>query len=211
MLKLHGLEISGNTYKAQLLLSFLNIEYQLFPIDIKNKQHKSPEFLRLNPRGEFPVLEDKENIIWDSQAILIYLACAYGDKHWFPDRALEMATIAQWLSVANGDIFNSLAKARSILKLSYPGDLQDCQLKGKSVLIMIEQHLASRQAKGLDWIATEMPSIADIACYPYIALCEEGSISLNNYKSIHNWMNNIQNMSGYISMPGITKPSAHET
>ena len=205
MLKLHGLEISGNTYKAQLLLSIFDIKYQLLPIDIENKQHKSPRFLRLNPRGEFPVLVDNQNIIWDSQTILIYLARKYGDKHWFPDSALEMATVAQWLSVANGDIFNSLAKARSILKLSYPGNLKDCQQKGKNVLIMIEQHLSSRQSKGLDWIATEMPSIADIACYPYIALCEQGNIALNNYKSIHNWMSNIQNMSGYISMPGITK------
>lgn len=203
MIKLHGLEVSGNTYKAQLLMNILNIDYQSIPVDIANRQHKTEYFLALNPRGEFPVLEDGSQFIWDSQAILIYLARQYGGINWYPDNPIDMALITQWLTVANGDIFNSLAKARSMLKFSYPGDLDTYQRNGTSLLKMINHHLKSQQENNCNWIATQYPSLADIACYPYIALCEEGGISLSEYSAIHKWIGHVQNIEGYIKMPGL--------
>lgn len=203
MIKLYGLDISGNTYKVKLLLHFLGLKYQSINLNIDKKEHKSAAFLKLNPRGEFPVLEDGSIVIWDSQAILIYLARQYGNqpnhKHWYPDNAVDMARITQWLTVANDDIFHSLGKARSMLKFAYAGDLELYQSQGKATLQRIEQHLSHRL-----WLATEQPSIADIACYPYIALCEEGHVSLAAYKSINHWLMRIQKLQAYITMPGLS-------
>ena len=200
MLKLHGLDVSGNTYKAQLLLSILKLNYKFIPIDVHNKQHKSEAFLKLNPRGEFPVLEDDAFCIWDSQAILIYLARLHGNNHWYPDTAKELASINQWLSVANGEIFHSLGKARSMLKFGYAGNLQQYQDAGKVILNIINTRL-----NHTPWLATNTASIADIACYPYVALCEEGNISLQGYPAIHKWFARIEQLDGYIDMPGLMK------
>jgi len=202
MIKLHGLDISGNTYKAKLLMSFLNINFTFSELDISKQQHKSDDYLKLNPRGEFPVLEDDSLVIWDSQAILVYLANKYGgtpdDNHWYPGNAAQLAHITQWLTVANDDIFNSLGKARSVIKFSHEGELEILHAKGKAILHWIDQHLSHQL-----WLATDHLSIADIACYPYIALCEEGKLSLNGYPAIHRWLKRIQETEGYISMPGI--------
>ncbi len=200
MIKLYGLEISGNTYKAQLLMSLLGIQYDFIELDTQNLQHKSTEFLQLNPRGEFPVLQDEDRIIWDSQAILIYLASQYSlkDHHWFPCKPADMAAIAQWLSVANGEIFNTLGKARSVILFQRPGDLSLLRQQGEQLLKWINHHLKQR-----DWIATQQASIADIACYPYISLCEAGGISLDGYRHIHRWFKNIESLEKYISMPGL--------
>ena len=200
MIKLHGLEVSGNTYKPRLLMSILKINYEFISIDIKNKQHKTDQYLALNPRGEFPVLEDGAHIIWDSQAILIYLSREYNGEHWYPNNPIEMALITQWLTVANGDIFNSLAKARSMLKFGYPGDLTEYQRQGVNILKIINTHL---QRSKNDWIATDQPSIADLACYPYIALCGEAEISIHKYTAILQWIEKIQDLDGYILMPGL--------
>lgn len=202
MLKLYGFELSGNTYKIKLLLSLLNVKYQFINLDVKNKQHKTDDYLKLNPRGEFPVLEDEKVVIWDSQAILVYLAQKYAAEHhanhWYPLVAADMAHITQWLTVANGEIFNFLGKARSKLKFGYACDLKLAQTQGKATLEWIDRHLSQRS-----WLATNKPNIADIACYPYIALCEEGNISLAGYPSIHGWFEKIESLPGYISMPGI--------
>jgi len=202
MIKLYGLDVSGNTYKIRLLLHLLNIKYQFISLDINNKQHKSDDYLKLNPRGEFPVLKDEETVIWDSQAILVYLAVKYSstpkDDHWHPKNATEMAHITQWLTVANGEIFSSLGKARSRLKFGYECDLELAQAQGKSTLEWIEKHLSNRH-----WLATDKPSIADIACYPYIALCEEGGVSIDGYPAIHAWFQRIKSLNGYITMQGI--------
>ena len=204
MIKLHGLDVSGNTYKAKLLMSLMNIEYEFLAINVANGQHKSDDFLQLNPRGEFPVLEVDSMVIWDSQAILVYLARQYetqSNNPWYPNTATDMALVTQWLCVANDDIFNSLGKARSMLKFDTEGDLDLFQQKGRAMLKWIERHLSQR-----NWLATNHPSIADIACYPYVALCEEGNISLQGYPAIHRWFKRIQSLDGYISMPGITSP-----
>ncbi|MCW9047205.1 MAG: glutathione S-transferase N-terminal domain-containing protein [Gammaproteobacteria bacterium] len=202
MIKLYGLDVSGNTYKVKLLLNLLNIKYKFIKLDVNNKQHKSEAYLKLNPRGEFPALEDETVVIWDSQAILIYLAQKYAsrlkDNHWYPNDATDMALITQWLTVANGEIFNFLGKARSRLKFGYECDLELAQTQGKLTLEWIERHLSNN-----DWLATNKPSIADIACYPYIALCEEGGISLDGYPAIHSWFQKIESLSGYITMQGI--------
>jgi len=203
MIKLYGIDVSGNTYKARLLMNILNIEYQQIPVDMQNQAHKSPFFLKLNPRGEIPVLVDEKTVIWDSQAILIYLARKYNAESWHPDNAIEMAKISQWLSVANNEIANTLAKARAIIKFSYSGCLEDHQEQAKGVLAMINQHLENQQTNSLNWLVGDKPSIADLACYPYIALSHEGGISLEGYTAIHKWIEQVQNLQGYINMPGL--------
>lgn len=202
MIKLYGLEVSGNTYKVKLFMHMLGLEYQFIELDIKNKQHKSAAFMQLNPRGEFPLLEDANKIFWDSQAILVYLAQQYAkplnSKHWYPDNPAEMAHITQWLCVANDEIFHSMGKARSMLKFGYAGNLSLYQQQGAETLCWIEHHLSKRH-----WLSGEKPSIADIACYPYIALCEEANIPLSGYTAIHDWIKRIQGLNGYIPMPGL--------
>lgn len=203
MIKLYGLKVSGNTYKVELFMHLLGLEYQFIELDIHNKQHKSDAYIKLNPRGEFPLLEDGNDVFWDSQAILIYLARQYTNsldkKYWYPDEPAEMAHITQWLCVANDEIFHSLGKARSMLKFGYAGDLSLYQKQGTDTLNWIEHHLTNRE-----WLSSSTPSIADIACYPYIALCEEGNIPLAGYTAIHCWIKRIQSLKGYISMPGLT-------
>jgi len=201
MIKLYGLEVSGNTYKVKLFMHLLGLEYQFIELDIGKKQHKSAAFMKLNPRGEFPLLEDENMIFWDSQAILVYLAQQYANplnKHWYPDNPAEMAHITQWLCVANNEIFLSMGKARSMLKFGYAGNLALYQQQGTETLCWIEQQLTKRL-----WLSGEKPSIADIACYPYIALCEEANIPLAGYTAIHDWIKRIQHLKGYIPMPGL--------
>ncbi len=202
MIDLYGHEISGNTYKAKLMMHILGVEYNVIQIDIANKQHKSEAYLKLNPRGEFPVLVDGENIIWDSQAILIYLARQYQESNsaynWYPESAAEMAQVTQWLTVANNEIFNSLAKSRVILKLGFEGDLLECQKKGRQVLRWLDRHLENNY-----WLANNSASIADISCYPYVALSEEGGFNLKPYTNILKWFGRIKAIQGYIPMQGM--------
>ena len=55
-MKLYYLLNSGNAYKVRILLSLLNLSYDKVVVDGKKQEHKSPEFRKLNPRGEVPVL-----------------------------------------------------------------------------------------------------------------------------------------------------------
>lgn len=63
-------------------------------VDFASKEHKKPEFLRRNPRGEVPVIEDDGTVIWDSAACLVYLARKHGGEQWLPGDAAGMAEVA---------------------------------------------------------------------------------------------------------------------
>jgi glutathione S-transferase len=69
---------------------------------------------------------------------------------------------------------------------------------GRSGLAVMNEHLG-----GHDWLALDRPTIADLACYPYVALAHEGEISLQDYPAVRAWMARIGALPGYVGMPGI--------
>lgn len=121
MMKLYDMELSGNCYKIRLLCGLLGIDYERVPVDLMQGQHKSEDFLRLNPRGQIPVLEDAGVLIWDSSAILLYLARQYGGEQWLPLAAKPMAEVMQWLSLAQNELLYGLARARAAKNSTGPG------------------------------------------------------------------------------------------
>jgi glutathione S-transferase len=65
----------------------------------------------------------------------------------------------------------------------------------------MEQHLTSRQ-----WLCGSAPTIADIACFPYVALAPMGEISLDPYPAVRQWIWRFKTLPGYLDMPGLEQP-----
>lgn len=197
--RLYDFELSGNCHKVRLLLSLLGVDYERIDTDILSGATQQPEFLVLNPRGQVPVLADGDDVIWDSMAILVYLARRHGDARWLPDDPLALARVMQWLAVSENEILYGLARARAVHLFKRPFDLEACQTMGRGALELLERTL-SEQA----WlVGGDIPSIADIACYPYVALAPQGGLSLESYPAVRTWLGRIQAMPGYVDMPGI--------
>lgn len=72
-MKLYGSAISGNSYKVRLLLAQLSIACEIVPVDILKGESRTAEFLRINPNGRTPVLDDEGFGLAASNAILAYL------------------------------------------------------------------------------------------------------------------------------------------
>ncbi len=198
MIKLYDSPLSGNAYKVRLFLALLDVEYQKMPVDLRAGDNRKAEHLARNPRGQIPVLEDGEAIVWDSQAILVYLARRYGDGAWLPLDPAPMAEVAQWLAVSENELLFGLARARAVKKFGREFDLKASQEYGKSGLKVLDAHLKNRQ-----WLAAGQPTIADIACYPYVALAPEGEITLANRPNLLRWIRRVQSLPGYVGMEGI--------
>jgi len=197
-MKVYDLELSGNSYRVRLLLSLLGLKHELVPVNLMKGEHREPEFLELNPRGQVPTLDDGGTVVWDSMAILVYLARKYGGEKWLPLHAKEMAEVMQWLAVMENETLYGLAKARIICKFKFPGILEDAQLLGRKGLAVLEQQLVAHQ-----WLALDCLTIADIGCFPYVALAPEGEIPLDSYPGVSGWIEGIKSLPGFVGMPGI--------
>ena len=62
-MKLYYHPLSGHAHRARLFISLLGIDAELIEVDLAARAHKSPDFLKLNPFGQVPVLDDAGDII----------------------------------------------------------------------------------------------------------------------------------------------------
>ncbi len=199
-MKLYSNARSGNAFKARLLLSLLGLEHEIEDVDLAAGDNRTDGFLKLNPRGQIPVLVDGERVIWDSQAILVYLARRHGGEDWLPTDADGMAQVMQWLAVAENELLFGLARARAVIVFGRAWHYDQSKALGEAGLKVLDDRLAER-----DWLVLDRPTIADIACYPYVALAPEGNISLAPYGAIRTWFRRIQGLDGYVDMDGIER------
>jgi glutathione S-transferase len=196
-MKLYDLDLSGNCYKVRLLLAMLGLEYERIRTDTRAGETLTPAFKHLNPRGQIPVLLDGETVIWDSMAILVYLARRYGGDTWLPSDPLGEARVMQWLAVSENELLYGLARARVTVLFNRPFDLEQCHRDAQPGLEAMEQRLASHS-----WLAAEQHSIADIACYPYVSLAGEGHFSLEPYPAVQAWLKRVEDLPGWLPMLG---------
>ena len=101
MLKLYG----GARSRASIVqwyLEELAIPYEFVLLDMQASEHRKPEFLAINPMGKVPAIADGDFYLWESGAILLYLAQKY-DKATFSVE--QLATVNQWISFANSTLF----------------------------------------------------------------------------------------------------------
>ena len=197
MITLYGTPVSGNAYKARLLLSLLGLEFEEIGVNLMTGENRTESFLALNPRGQVPVLVDGGVTVWDSQAILVYLARRYGEA-WLPADPVAMAEVVQWLAVSENELLFGLARARAVLHFGRDFDLASSQAYGRAGLKVLEQRLA-----GNDWLAAGKPTIADVACMPYAALSHMGGVPLDDHPAVRAWIDRIRTLPGFIAMEGI--------
>lgn len=198
MIKLYDYVLSGNSYKIRLMLSLLRLEHELVRVDLKQGEQKTPAFLKLNPLGQVPVLTDDDMVVRDAQAILVYLARRYGSEDWLPIEAEPMSKVVQWLSTAANEIQHSLAAARKYFLFNEKTNLDLVQQQAHQLLQILDQHLQER-----NWLELDRPTIADIACFPYIRLAADGKISLDTYSHVLAWTERVKQLPGYVGMPGL--------
>lgn len=207
MLELYDYDLSGNCYKIRLILSFLNLDYISKKIEFyPSEEHKSEIFLKINPLGQLPVISDGGLILRDAQAILVYLASKYDKTNkWYNVNDPEMlGSVSQWLAFGDS-ITGSASAARLHDTLFYNNfNIDKCRETAHSQFRILDEHLFFQEELGCNWICKGgCPSIADIACFPYVALSEEGGISRMSYPAIRRWMDRFKRIDNFIVMPGV--------
>lgn len=195
-LTVYGVALSGHTHRVELFLHLLQLPYRR--IDAPASVRQSAEFRRINPLGQIPVLQDGDLVLADSNAILVYLAKRYAPgSGWLPDGAVEAAQVQRWLSLAAGEIAFGPASARISARWGATGMPPELmRTLAERVLGFMEDSLAQQ-----DFLAAARPTLADIACYAYIAHAPEGGIALDPYPQVRHWIARIQALPHFVPMP----------
>lgn len=195
-IRLHRFALSGHCHRAELMLSLLGLPYEAIDVDLKAKEQKLPDFLRKNPLGQVPVMEDGNTTVADSNAILVYLATRYDSTgRWYPREAAACARVQQWLTLAAGPLAYGPAAARVIKVFGAPLDWDRAAKIAADLFGHLEHHLENRE-----FLATDHPTVADVALYSYTAHAPEGGISLAPYPAIRGWLARIEALPRFVPM-----------
>jgi glutathione S-transferase len=152
-MKLHTFVGSPNSRKVEAVIDHLQLDVETVYHDFLAGELRSPEYLAVNPNGSIPTLVDGDFVLWESNAIMQYLADKVPGNTLFPRDPKPRADVVRWLSwdLAHfGDafgalIFESMLKAR--LNLGSPNEtrisLAMTWLARRAAVL--EQHLKNRR------------------------------------------------------------------
>jgi GSH-dependent disulfide-bond oxidoreductase len=162
-------QTTPNGRKPLILLEELTAPYHRHMVDFGVQEQKLPAFLALNPNGKIPVLVDEagptgaRHVVFESGAILIYLAEKYASELW-PTDAAERSTVLQWLMfqmASIGPMIGQLGHFRNSPE-PQPFAVQRFQNEVNRILGVLDTRLVDAEYLGGAY------SIADISTYPWI-------------------------------------------
>jgi glutathione S-transferase len=195
-MKLYNVAYSGNSYKVRLLLSHLGISCDIIEVDILKGGSRTAEFLKINPNGRTPVLDDNGFILAESNAILAYLA--RGTK-FLPEDRRKFALVFQWMFFEQYSHEPFIATSRFWLQHKPDSPEKTALLAsrrdgGRAALKVMENHLAKNDFFVGDY------TIADIALFAYTHVAHEGGFPLDEFPQIRAWIECVKAQPGFTAM-----------
>jgi len=203
-LRLYDFELDENAYKVRLLLAFLGLDYAKVAMDVfPGTEHKADAFLKLSPVGELPALVDGEVVLFQSEAILAYLARRYdGSGLWLPEGPAALGAVTQWLAFAAHELRAATTARRGAL-FGVPIDEAATRAAVRAAFRILETHLVMQGLAGRSWLVGDAPTIADIAVFPAFALSRDFGIDHGEYPALRRWLRALRDLPGFIPMPGV--------
>ena len=195
--------LSPSCYRARLMAALAGQPLTLRAVDFHpGSEHRGDAMMALNPAGTIPILTDGDLVLTESTAILTYIAATAAPDWLGDDTPASRARIAGWLAFA-GRLGATAGAARAHDMLLAPGDISDLRASATQALRELEAALDTARRKGGIFLVGARPTIADIACFPHVALAPDGGLPLDFYPAIRLWMRAIRALPGFIEMPGI--------
>lgn len=210
---LYDFELDDACYAVRLLLSMLGRDYRKVAVDVvPGGEPGRPPLLDMAPLGCLPILTDGELVLWDSGAILAYLAraCDAGGT-WLPAEPARFGLVQQWLHFAAGDLAAaSRARAHALFD-DGSGAGDDAAARDKATALralrVMEDHMTHRAFAGGAWFVGDGPTLADLALFPAFALSRDYGVDHEAYPALRRWLRRVRSLPGFVVMPGV--PAYH--
>ncbi len=172
-----------NGYKVSILLEELDLKYNVYKIDLSKGVQKEKWFLEMNPNGRIPVLKYGEDIVFDSGAILYYLA----DKHkkFLPSDKVRRTEVMQWLMFQMSGIGPMQGQANVFYRYldeKMPIAISRYQNECRRLYEVLDKQLVGRE-----WICKDY-SIADIANWCWVRVYYWAGVNIKGLDNLKDWM-----------------------
>jgi glutathione S-transferase len=162
VLRIWGRSNSINVQKVLWCCEELDVRYRRVDVGGPFGGNKEPEYLRLNPNGLVPTISDGGFVLWESNAIVRYLAAKHGMGTLYPEDLAERADADRWMDWQMGTLWANFRPAfvgliRTLPEKRDRADIATAISKTSENLAMLDAHLAAR-----DYVTGPAFTMADI-------------------------------------------------
>jgi glutathione S-transferase len=202
---------SGSPYSWRVLLALelKGVPYESHVLQFSKQEHKSPQMLRMNPRGRVPVLKDGDFVVFESLACLLYLDRKYPEAPLFGTTPEEAGTIMRVICEYQAYAENYVTQIVSAVFLDTLDENMEEVTRAMQLVAGEARTIEGRLSKS-DWLVGEQVSAADIVVFPSIMLLlramekrEAGELRSRfvpmdvTYPAIARWIKRVEALPGY--------------
>jgi glutathione S-transferase len=193
-MKLYGFPPSPNTWKVRALASYLKVPLEFEFIDLSKGAQHAPSYLAINPTGRTPTLLDGDFKLWESNAILQYLAAKSASTLW-PNDARARADISRWqfwqLAHWGAEACQPLTFQRLVKKFMNMGPPDEAAVaKGTECFNkeakMLDAHLAKQK-----YLVGDALTIADFSVASPLLYAKQAEMPLGPYSHVRGWFERV--------------------
>jgi glutathione S-transferase len=200
MIKLYDYPQCPFCRKVRIVLAEKDIKYERIFVDLRKKEQKQTDFLKLNPYGKVPVIEDDGVVIYESSVINEYLDERYPSPPLMPSDPAGKAKVRILVDFCESHLFPPWYNVYK--EITFKGEHErnhDLVEKGKNEIKGYLYRL-EKELKGKDYLVSSY-SLADIAFTPRIALFESLGITTSpEFINVTKWIERIQSRPSYQSL-----------
>ena len=175
-----------NGHKISIALEELGLPYEVHALSFDRQEQKAPEFLRINPNGRIPAIVDDGFAVFESGAILLYLAEKTG--RLLPSDPKGRSLAIQWLMFQMGGVGPMQGQANVFFRY-FPEKLQGAidryQHETRRLYEVLDRRLGEAEYLAGDY------GIADIATYPWVRIHDWAGVAIDGLEHLQRWMDAI--------------------
>jgi len=204
-MKLYVLPPSPRALKVIALKNHLRLDCEMRIVDLGKDEHLTPEYIAMNPNKKMPVLEDDGYVLWESNAILFYLASKKPQSGVWPSHVRHQADVLRWLAweSAHWDAescgmvgFEKVSKA--VLRLGPPdpafiarGEQNFCRFAA----------VLTDALRGRKWLTGDALTIADFAIGAWVPIARVLELPVEKFPEIGRWYDGLASLPGWRESP----------
>jgi glutathione S-transferase len=189
-MKLYQFPFSPNCQKVVAVAHEVGMPLELATVDLFKGEARTPAMLAKNPNGKLPILEDADFVLWESTAMLAYIAAKAGRVDLAPTTLRERAEVERWTSWQTahfGPAIRKVAFERIVKKLGGLGAPDEAVVKAGMEEFATTASVLERSLGTKEYVCGRL-SIADFALAPYAALTASCGLDFEPYPKAAAWL-----------------------
>lgn len=192
-MQLYLFAASPNAVKPSVVAYHTGLNVERIMVDLRQGAQKSPEFLKLNPNGKMPVLVDGDFVLWESTAIMAYLAHKANSPLW-PIAPQAQADVMRWLSweLAHwGPSCAILLRENLVKKVMQGQDPDPAEVQRGLDAFRLYAGILDNHLKGRPYVSGDALTIADYGLAAPLSLAEAAGLPVSEFSALKSWFGRV--------------------